>query len=210
MTTRAIIFDYDGVLTMNGQRPTEYATADQALGFPAGETYRLLWETDPWQKYKRGQVTEPEFWQSVLPLCGLDAADEPHGPLAFLREEKINTLMLDLARRLQPHYRLAILSNATLGYEPRWLAFGLYDLFDLIINSARVGMAKPDASIYRLTLDLLGCAPDEVIFIDDKPRNTLAAEALGIPSIVFTDAKALETDLSQRGILDPRIDTNEH
>ncbi|MBV9789394.1 MAG: HAD-IA family hydrolase, partial [Chloroflexi bacterium] len=54
---------------------------------------------------------------------------------------------------------------------------------------------------YWLALEGLGLEPAETLFIDDKPRNIVAAEALGIPSILFTDAPALEAELQQRGLL---------
>jgi FMN phosphatase YigB (HAD superfamily) len=38
------------------------------------------------------------------------------------------------------------------------------------------------------------------LFIDDKPRNIAAAEALGIPSLLFTHAAQLARDLESRGI----------
>jgi hypothetical protein len=47
--------------------------------------------------------------------------------------------------------------------------------FDLYVNSAEVGLAKPDPAIYQLTLDRLGVRPEEAIFIDDHVRNTDAA-----------------------------------
>ena len=46
-------------------------------------------------------------------------------------------------------------------------------------------MAKPDPAMYHLTLNRLGVAPHEALFIDDQLRNTMAAETLGTPSILF-------------------------
>jgi putative hydrolase of the HAD superfamily len=80
--------------------------------------------------------------------------------------------------------------------------YGIHHLFDVVVNSARAGVAKPDPRAYRLVLDGLGVAPGEALFVDDKPRNISAAEALGIPSILFTSAPALERELAERGLLD--------
>ncbi len=203
MITKALIFDYDGVMTFNDNRDEDYARAAQALGLSVEELYQRLWETDGWQQVKRGQIDEADFWRAALPLVGMTPANAPYGPLAFLIEERLDPAMLDLTRRLKPHFQLALLSNATLGYELRWRAFELFTVFDVLINSARVGLAKPDAEIYRLALDWLGRQPDECLFIDDKPRNVIAAEVLGIPSLVFTDAAQLEAELARRGILAP-------
>jgi FMN phosphatase YigB (HAD superfamily) len=152
---------------------------------------------------KRGELLEAEFWRSVLPMCGLEPRDVPYGPLQFLLQERLDEGVMAVARRLRPDYQMALLSNATLSYEQRWLEFGLFELFNVVVNSARVGMAKPDPEIYRLTLDWLGRAPDECLFIDDKPRNTRAAEALGIPSIAFTTAADLTARLLDLDVLAP-------
>ena len=45
--------------------------------------------------------------------------------------------------------------------------------------------AKPDPEIYQLTLERIGCAPEEAVFIDDKRENVESAEKLGIHGIIF-------------------------
>jgi putative hydrolase of the HAD superfamily len=60
--------------------------------------------------------------------------------------------------------------------------------------------AKPDPAIYRHTLDKLGVAAHEAIFIDDIPANIAAARALGIDGIVFTAVEQLRRDLKARGL----------
>ena len=206
MFIKAIIFDYDGVLTNRGARPQQYAAAAAELGLSVEELEGRLWDTEPWQLVKRGQMSDAEFWQRVLPLIGMAPADAPYGPLAFLLQEDLDEDVVGIVRQLKGRTALALLSNATLAYEPRWVQFELLDLFDVVINSARVGLAKPDREIYELALEKLGCAPGEVLFIDDKARNTIAAEALGIPSLVFTDAVTLAHELEARGVLAPKED----
>ncbi|MCW5849315.1 MAG: HAD family phosphatase [Anaerolineae bacterium] len=201
-TIQALIFDYDGVMTASADRVQQYEAAAAALGLTVEELYQRLWESEGWQQVKRGQITDRDFWRGMLPVFGLDADDWPTGPLAFLVQETLDPLMVGLVQRLRGRYQVALLSNATPAYETRWLNFGLYDLFDVIINSAAVGLAKPDPEIYHLALQRLGRQPAECLFIDDKPRNTLAAEALGIASLVFTTPTALEADLARMGILE--------
>jgi putative hydrolase of the HAD superfamily len=60
--------------------------------------------------------------------------------------------------------------------------------------------AKPDPAIYRHTLDKLGVAAQEAIFIDDIPANIAAARALGIDGILFTTVEQLRRDLETRGL----------
>jgi putative hydrolase of the HAD superfamily len=111
-----------------------------------------------------------------------------------------------LAERLHRRLPLGLLSNATDELEELLeTRFGIHHLFDVVINSARVGVAKPDARAYRLALEGLQVEPSEALFIDDKPRNVRAAEALGIHSVHFTGADALERELVVLRLLDGQV-----
>ena len=46
-------------------------------------------------------------------------------------------------------------------------------------------MRKPDAEIFRYTLDKLNCSAKDCIFVDNSVKNLLVAEQLGIKSILF-------------------------
>jgi HAD superfamily hydrolase (TIGR01509 family) len=57
-------------------------------------------------------------------------------------------------------------------------------LFDVVVESAKVGMRKPDPEIYQLVLEKLRVkAPEEAIFLDDIGQNLKAARARGIRTI---------------------------
>jgi putative hydrolase of the HAD superfamily len=97
--------------------------------------------------------------------------------------------------------KTAILSNmgdVNLAYMRKhfdWLAG-----FTHLTWSCELLTAKPDPAIYRHTLDKLGVAANEAIFIDDIPANIAAARALGIDGIVFTAVEQLRRDLESRGL----------
>jgi putative hydrolase of the HAD superfamily len=60
------------------------------------------------------------------------------------------------------------------------------DIFELIVDSAFVGMRKPEREIYELTLERLGeVAPPECVFIDDTDVNCDAARELGMSAVNF-------------------------
>jgi len=60
------------------------------------------------------------------------------------------------------------------------LATELAELFDTIVESARVGLRKPDPRIYELVCRELGVTPDRAVFLDDIGTNLKAARALGM------------------------------
>jgi putative hydrolase of the HAD superfamily len=63
--------------------------------------------------------------------------------------------------------------------------------FDVLVWSYHVGVAKPDPAIYRYVLEKLGTQPEETLFIDDRPVNVEAANALGMKGVVFTTVEKL-------------------
>ena len=84
--------------------------------------------------------------------------------------------------------RLALLTNNVREWEPRWRSMIPVDaLFELIVDSAFVGVRKPDPRIFELTTERLECAPEACVLIDDMAANCDAARSLGWSAVQFTD-----------------------
>lgn len=66
--------------------------------------------------------------------------------------------------------------------------------------SARVGLIKPDAAIYRTHTDAFDLTPEACLFIDDSPANVEGAKACGWQAVVFTGPEQLRQDLADFGI----------
>lgn len=60
-----------------------------------------------------------------------------------------------------------------------------WPLFDRVFTSGAVGMRKPDHGFFCHVLEEIKLAPEQVIFVDDKRENVLAADRLGIRGILF-------------------------
>ena len=92
--------------------------------------------------------------------------------------------MLDLMRELRDRgYRMAILTNNVREWEELWRAkLPVDEIFELVVDSAWVGMRKPDPAIYQLTIERLGGARrrSECLFVDDNELNVEAARELGM------------------------------
>jgi putative hydrolase of the HAD superfamily len=61
----------------------------------------------------------------------------------------------------------------------------LYSQFDAVTLSYEVRSAKPEAKIYRSCLAQLGIKAGDAIFLDDKPVNVHAAQAVGLHAVVY-------------------------
>jgi epoxide hydrolase-like predicted phosphatase len=208
IVTKAILFDYgsviEGPLDQAGFE-ADLAALAQRYGFSTGqELWNHLYVCDAWEQAKRGQMTREEYWIERLAALGIhDQEQRELFKVRLHRNRGILAEMPPLLRELRERYRLAVISNTSRRNLGEYLAIqrGLDGLFDVVVSSADAGIAKPDPKIYQMALQLMGIAPQEALFIDDLERNTLAAEALGIPSIVFTTPQALRDELAHRGIL---------
>ena len=77
----------------------------------------------------------------------------------------------------------------------------LSELFDLVVESSRVGVRKPDPRFYRHALDTLGVSPEECVFLDDLGINLKPARALGMRTIkVVSSGQALDELEAELGI----------
>jgi FMN phosphatase YigB (HAD superfamily) len=63
--------------------------------------------------------------------------------------------------------------------------------------SAEVKLVKPHPAIYQHTLQGLGVSAAEALFVDDRERNTTAAQALGIRAIQYHTIEQLRDDLQK-------------
>ena len=112
-----------------------------------------------------------------------------------------------LVRALRPDYKLSILSNADLSLRGRLEGeMGIHRLFDDIVCSAEVGMAKPDPAVFRLASERLGIGPEHCVFVDDWDQNVEAARGIGMQAVLYRVDKGddLRAQLETLGIVSRR------
>jgi putative hydrolase of the HAD superfamily len=110
--------------------------------------------------------------------------------------------VIDLVHRLRTTHKVGVLSNTTLMLEEHVLIpNGIHDVWHVIINSARVGVAKPDARIYQIAAETIGVPPAKCVHIDDLEHNVRGAEAAGFQAIHHRgDFAELTSSLKALGI----------
>ncbi len=195
---RAVIFDWGGVMA-----PLEFlarsAEWEARLGLPAGTLDQALWGPE-WKRLEIGAISQEEYDQHLIRALRLpDREALRRFYEEYYADDGLNQDMVAAVRSLRGRYRVAMLTNAFPGHAEslrRRHGFDPRAEFDVYVNSAEVGLAKPDPAIYRLTLDRLGVGPAEAVFIDDHARNTDAARLLGIHTITCTDPPTALADLS--------------
>ena len=170
------------------------------LGIARDSINRIMFEDPAWQDALVGRLTMKAFWYRIGPSLGLDRRDSIDAfRRRYYRDEAVNPEVMQVIRRLDGHYRLAVLSNHPPGLEQWLVDWGIRNHFQVVFCSGDEGCAKPDPAAYRSTLDRLGVKPAEAVFIDDTEGHVLAARGLGIHGIVFTDGRQLVRELERLG-----------
>jgi len=200
MTIRAVIFDFGGVLSTS---PFEAFTLyEQRNGLPDGLIRRLN-ATNPddnaWARLERSEVDVAGFAE-LFEAEALAAGHTVDGAavLALLTGE-LRPEMVTALRRCHDHDGIgtALLTNNFVGLDrvngdrdggQRSGPMGsLLALFDVVVESSRAGVRKPDPAIYRLACDELGVEPSEAVFLDDLGINLKPARAMGMTTIKVVD-----------------------
>ena len=126
------------------------------------------------------------------------------GPMAAWPEVRAVDGAQDALRRLRPHYRLLVATNADDSGERDVLAalsrVGLDELVDGVVSSRDVGARKPDAFFYRAALLRAGraglpLAPSRAVMVGDSwPNDVAGARAAGLRAVWLNPSRARRPD----------------
>ena len=185
MAIRGLIFDFGGVITNMRWDVARRLEEEHALERNA--LLRTLYDSEDWRAVELGEG-DIEVWRLAAHRRLEETAGRELPPLHQQWRDAWGLIEENLAllRALRPPYRAGILSNADISLEDRMRdGLGIHHLFDMVISSAVVGMAKPDHRIYRLAAERLGLEAGECVFIDDSDRNVAAAREVGMAAVHF-------------------------
>jgi putative hydrolase of the HAD superfamily len=191
-----LISDFGGVLTTPLQEgflayQEESGVSLEELGKAMGLAAEAHGD-HPLFVLERGEITESEFRDRIEPHLenGFDLARLR--ALYFERMDS-NRDMIEFIRELRGRgVRAALLTNNVREWEPLWRSKlpEIDELFELVVDSAFVGLRKPDPAIYALTLERLGgISPEQCVFVDDLDVNCEAARALGMATVRFVNSE---------------------
>jgi putative hydrolase of the HAD superfamily len=180
-----VVFDFGGVLW--DMRWDVARALSEQHGLPRSSLFETLYRTDAWRDIERG-IGDAEAWK-----VGAHAELETRAGRAlpalheeWRRAQRPIAANLELVGRLRPPYKVSVLSNADGSLRGRLEdEMRIHHLFDDIVCSAEVGMAKPEPEIFRLAAGRLGLDPAECVFVDDWDQNIEAAKTVGMTAIRY-------------------------
>jgi putative hydrolase of the HAD superfamily len=200
---RALISDFGGVLTT--PLSAGFIAYQEEAGISLEELGRGIqraaeaYGEHPLYALERGEITEEEFARRLREQLD-DGFDLARLRQLYFERIEPNTPMIGYLGGLRERgLRTALLTNNVREWEPLWRAKlpELDDIFEVVVDSAFVGMRKPEPGIYELTLERLGgdVTADQCLFVDDLEINCEAARALGMTAVRFEHADQAIADL---------------
>ncbi len=202
---RAVLFDFGGVILSS---PFEaFARYETDLGLPA-DTIRTINATNPdtnaWARLERSEVDIEGF---------IDAFEGEAATLGFELDGRAVLSLLagdlrpEMARAIEiideAGLLLGLLTNNVAGLgavghgtptvqgddlpAERDAVDAVLARFDLVVESSKVGVRKPDPAFYAHACTGLGIEPTEAVFLDDLGVNLKPARAMGMQTIKVID-----------------------
>jgi putative hydrolase of the HAD superfamily len=197
----AVIWDFGGVFTTS---PFEaFARYETERGIPVGTIRKINstnHETNAWAQFEQSKVDIDGFdrlfaeealalghhipGRDVLPLLAGDFRPEV---IEALRRVKAAGLKTGCITNNMPHNAAGGTAAGRSLYSKDIMA-----MFDVVIESAKIGIRKPNPKIYELMCEQLGVAPPVCVFLDDLGGNLKPAKAMGMTTIkVESGAQAI-------------------
>lgn len=190
LVTSWLLCDYGEVLCLPPP-PADRAALESATRRHGPDFWDDYWVHRP--AYDRADLTVEDYWALVLGFRPPPAHLE-----TLIAVDTANWLypnadtLAATARAAQRGFRLAVFSNAPIEVAAAidrldWLA-----AFSPRIYSCRLRSVKPEPAAYDAALLVLDARAEDIVFLDDRPANVVAARRRGIRAEVFTDPAQID------------------
>ena len=203
MAVEAIIWDFGGVFTTS---PFEaFNRYEQAHGLPK-DLIRSINAASPddnaWALFERAEIGAAGFDVKFLEESTARGHPVRGADVLPLLSGNVRPAMVEALRLCTTRFKVGcITNNMAQGHGPGMQATregagragDIMALFDIVIESSKAGVRKPDPKIYQMMLDRLGVPAGACIYLDDLGINCKPAAVLGMAAIkVVSEAQALD------------------
>lgn len=199
-----LISDFGGVLTSPLLDAFMAVQAEDGVPLDAlGRAMAAVAEdlgVHPLAELETGRMRERDFLGALERAMAADLGRHvslERFPETWWRNLHVNEELLACYRALRSRgVTLAICTNNVREWEERWRSMLPVDeLFAVVVDSAFVGVRKPDRRIYEIVLERLDRRAERAVFVDDVEENVTAAVELGMAGVVFRDTASAMAEI---------------
>jgi len=193
----AVVSDFGGVLTaplLKGFAGVQGDTGvpPEAFGPALARATAAAGGRNPLFELEVGAITEAEFLatleRELEAVVGRPVTLHGFGERYMAALDGNDDLFAHYRKLHARGIRLALLTNNVREWEPLWRSkLPVDEIFETVVDSAFVGLRKPDPAIYAIVLERLALPAAACAFVDDLAVNIEAASALGFMTVHFRD-----------------------
>ena len=202
MGIRAVIFDL-GKVVLDFDHAIAAKKISRLTDKSPEEIYSLFFDSRLIQVFEEGKISPEDFFSEIKRMLSLPLGFPEFMAIwneIFFQTEQ-NRQVYRLARALKGRYTTALLSNVNrLHFEYVYASFDVFDAFDFLLLSYKLGCVKPSPEIYHRALSIIGTAPEATFYVDDRPELIMQAHKLGFRAFVYQGIEQLTKDLASCGI----------
>jgi putative hydrolase of the HAD superfamily len=191
----AVIWDFGGVLTTS---PFEaFMRYEMERGLPADTIRRTNAENhleNAWAKFERAEIDAAAFDELFAAESRALGAEIRGRDVLPLLSGDLRPEMVEALRRVKQSFKTGCITNNlpanTIGSKTGRSLYvaEVMALFDHVIESAKIGLRKPDPRIYTMMTDKLGVDPKRCVYLDDLGVNLKPAREMGMTTIKVLNA----------------------
>jgi putative hydrolase of the HAD superfamily len=190
---QAVIFDFGGVFTSG---PFEaFAKYERERGLPVDFIRKVNAANhleNAWARLERGEIDHDAFDAAFAEECRALGHDVPGRDILPLLAGEARPEMFEALRRIHVRHKTGCITNNLPAGKGNAMA-SIYKNeimveFDHVIESAKMGLRKPDPRIYEMMVEALGVPPARCIYLDDLGINLKPARTMGMTTIKVGDA----------------------
>ena len=207
MGFQAVLWDFGGVITTS---PFDnFNRYEAARGLPNNfirGVNAINHHDNAWARFESSRCTVDEF-DLLFAAETAAAGHEIRGrEVIGLLGGDVRPRMVKVLTRCKQDYRVACLTNNANAGQGTGMSSSAQQaedvkavmrLFDVIIESSKEGIRKPDPRIYRMACERVGVAPATVVYLDDLGINLKPAREMGMTTIKVVSEQQAIDDLSR-------------
>ena len=199
MAIEAVIFDFGGVLTSS---PFEaFARFETERGLPIDiirRTNAANHLENAWARFERAEVDIDTFDTLFAEESRALGAEVRGRDVLPLLQGDLRPEMVEALKRIKAQFKTGCITNnlpanaiGSMTGRSLYIAEVMV-LFDHVIESAKIGLRKPDPRIYKMMVETLKVDPGNCVYLDDLGVNLKPAREMGMTTIkVASGAQAI-------------------
>lgn len=197
---RAVLIDVDGVLRV--WEAGQAAAIERRYGVPEGKLSEIAYDIDRFGPALLGQISD-EDWRAAVAAAMVPVCGSVEKAIACVVDWSARLGLIDpdvadlIAQLRSDGVAVGLIANATTRLQQDLVSLRVTEKVDAIVDSAHVGVAKPDAGIFLRAAEILEVSPENCLYVGVRSEHVAGAERTGMMGHLYGGVQGLRETLDR-------------